>query len=112
MKKQYIKLFLFCIIVIAITSCKEEEEFTSGQLIIIELQKFIENENITEVQTRRLNPVGGFLPQGTRNFEFFKESIRVNNTYYNINRLVSYWVDPYFNDSNKRIYVLILQMDI
>ena len=104
----FLLFFTLCLL-----SCKEDSMMTSGQRMISELQSVIAEQEAIEVQVRTAGQDG--FPGGSSDFSFQNESIRVGDQYYNVNRLISYWVDTYTKEINGREYevkYLIIVMDL
>lgn len=99
---------------LCLTSCGDDDDaLTTGQRIISELQSVIAENNVVDVGISRAG--FGWNGSGSSDFSFQNESIRVDDRYYNINRLTEYRVDSYTKNVNGQdfeIVVLILTMDI
>lgn len=103
---------LFC--AFCFLSCEEDSMMTSGQWMISEIQSVISEQNVTELQIRA-PIVHNNYPGGTTNFSFRGETIQINDEYYNVNRVISYYVRTYtkeVNGNSRDVNYMVIIMDL
>jgi hypothetical protein len=97
--KHLTKLCYFLIAALVFISCSKEEEVkTDGELIGKQIRQLITEENILLVRTYLVdyinnNPVYLADEEETGFFEIDGQIIKVNQTYYNLNKLLKYRID-------------------
>lgn len=110
MKNYFLKV-LFALSFGLLLSCSEDVEvLTSGQLIGKELQEIIKQNNVVRIEHRTVDDIAQTASNGTSDYEINNESIRLYDTWYNLNYLAYYEVQTFQEDFDP-LYKLVLYFE-
>jgi hypothetical protein len=101
-------LFILMFTGLLISCSKEAEVLTSGQIISRELQQIIKENKVVRIERRTVDYPAQTQFNGTTNFEFQDELIRLDETWYNLNYIVYSDIHPFTEESFDTQYKLVL----
>ena len=113
MKSLFLKLSIILTIFFTLNSCKKENNLlTSGQIISTELKEVIKKNNIIYVQCRKISGDGKLIYwDGSKDFEVLDELIRVDDDWYNLNYLISFYTFPYSDSETSDGKQLVIKFE-
>lgn len=87
--------FLVLILLLLFSSCSNEDYYTDGERIGKELQTIIDENDIEWVEKRRVENPNPTWHTSYKNFNITGNSIFIDDEYYNLNYLTSYFTEEF-----------------
>ena len=108
------KLTFLLLVIVLFSSCAKEEDLkTNGQLIGEQIQQLMAEQHIHKIIIYHTGLMDGYtvehVDEGATTFYNFDESVvLVGETYYNLDKLIKFWIE---DRGNEKVMALYFQME-